>query len=278
MYTEKSIELKSDFYCRYGSASGHMYFERTGTPCVLMRGSAHMIAFAFKSGVRACGRKYGDVIKILDTRSNVSDISFAQNGLGAQILYETDIEDMRKNKETAEYTIDKLLKRMEIGEKYNTSGSLADICDNYGSRGWCAYHSYGETVSVPFPLGGYNVIVIRTQKNGRLFCGGSEAESFEKNETKRIVTAAEALRACREDILFNMLNRSERDIEAFMAPSAQAVKAVRAAMEAGACAARICDPGIVCITEKSKTDSAVHAIAESFERAVGYAAGISVVY
>ena len=278
MYTEKSIELKSDFYCRYGNASGQMYFERTGTPCVLMRGSAHMIAFSFKSGVRACGRKYGDVIKILNTRSNVSDVSFTKNGLGAQILYEHDIEDMKKNKETAEYTIDKLLKRMGLGTKYYTDGSLTEICDKYGSSGWCAYHSYGETVSIPLPLGGYNVIVIRTQKNSRLLCVGKEAEAFEKNETKRIITAVEGLKVCREDILFNMLNRSERDIEAFMSPSEQAVKAVRSAMEAGVCAARICEPGIVCIPEKNNTDSAVHRIAESFERSVGYTAGISVVY
>lgn len=276
MYTEKSIELKSDFYSRYGSAEGRLYFERTGTPCVLLRSSSKMIAFAFKSGVRACGRRYGDVLKILDTRSNVCDVSFVQGGKGAQILYEADIVQM-KNKETAAYTIDKLLLRMGLQSKFNTADTLTAVCDKYGSGGWCAYAEYGEISRIPLPLGGYNVIVIRTQKNNRLCCSGASAEEFERNEARRVMTAAEALKACREDILFNIMNQSEKDIEICMSPSEQAVKAVRAAMKSGARAARICEPGIVCITEKNDTDSAVHNIAEAFEKEVGYAAGISVV-
>lgn len=276
MYTEKSIELKSDFYNRYGSAEGRLYFERTGTPCVLLRSSDRMIAFAFKSGVRACGRRYGDVLKILDTRSNVCDVSFVQGGKGAQILYEADIMQM-KNKETAEYTVDKLLLRMGLQSKFNTADTLTAICDKYGSGGWCAYTECGEVKRIPLPLGGYNVIVIRTQKNNRLSCSGSSSVEFQRNEARRVLTAAEALKACREDILFNMMNQSEKDIETCMSPSEQAVKAVRAAIKSGACAARICEPGIVCITEKKVTDSAIHNIAEAFEREVGYAAGISVV-
>ena len=80
MYTESSVELKSDFYSRYGTASGVLYFERVGLPFALLKGEDSVLGFAASCGVRAYGRRCGDVIKVLDSESNVCDVRFGGSG------------------------------------------------------------------------------------------------------------------------------------------------------------------------------------------------------
>lgn len=277
MYSEKSVEMKSDFYSRYGCASGHLFFERAGLPCVLMKSETHMLAFSFKCGIRACGRKYGDVIKILDTNSNVCDISFVKSGTGAQILYCKDMDGLIKTDETTSYVIDKLLVRMGLDRKYDTYNTLSEICDVYGSSGWCAYSNHGNISQIPLPLSKYNVILIKTPKNSRYKSDKELSNLFNNSETERIEKAVTALKVCEEERFFNLLNQSQADIEKFMSPPKIALKAVKAAQDADALAVRICNHGVVCITPKNKTDCVIHRISVEFERVVGYSATIAVV-
>ena len=81
MYTEKSAVLKNDFYSRYGEMSGELYFERIGLPCVLLEGTERKLAFALGCGIRAYGRRMGDVLRILDADSDTCRVHFMQNGM-----------------------------------------------------------------------------------------------------------------------------------------------------------------------------------------------------
>lgn len=276
MYTEQSIELKSDFYSRYGSAALKLYFERTGLPCVLLNSGTHMLAFALGCGARAYGRECGDILRIINADSDECDVRFAPHGLGAQILYKEDIPGVGGMRETVEYTIIKLLCNMRHLREPRMDG-VAELCDNYGSGGWCAYYENGVKSSVPLPLMHYNVVLVRMGKRTRK----ANIEGYERfcvGETERIRTAAEALESCRMDVLFDIVNESEKSIEKLLAPPRPAVCAARAAAEAdGVLASRICDIGVICITEADMTDSAIQTISHSFERSMGYPAGIEIV-
>ena len=276
MYTESSIELKSDFYCRYGSAALQLYFERTGLPCVILDSGSERLAFAMGLGVRAYGRECGDILRIINADSNECDVTFAPHGLGAQILYKEDMPGMDLMRETAEYTILKLLCAMRHVREPGMGG-IVEMCDRFGSRGWCAYDD-GEIVrQVPLPLVYNNVILVRTGKKHRDTAAGGY-ERFCEGERLRIEYAARALRACRTDLFFEAVNESELSIERLLSPPQASVEAVHDVMEAdGVLAARICDPGIICITEKDKTDSVIQSISHSFESRTGYPAGIIVV-
>ncbi len=279
MYTERSVELKSDFYSRYGSASGTLYFERVGLPFMLMRGGSRMLAFAADCGVRAYGRRYGDVLRVLDSDSNVCDVRFCGGGGGAQILYKTDLSGFGREEETIAYTVDKLLVRMGIKKSIDVSNKrAAALCDEFGSRGWCAYLGRGGAKSLPLPLADHNVMMIRVRKNGGRKVNETDLECFEEGEDRRIEAAAAGLKDCRPEVLFEMMNESERAAEKLLGVSAQARRAAEIAMDTdGVCAARICESGVLCISEREKTDSAAHMIREEFGKQVGYYTGIAVI-
>lgn len=275
MYTEKSVELKSDFYIRYGRAAGKLYFESTGVPCVVLRSGGDCIAFALRCGVRAYGRQYGDIIKIMNSERNEVDIHFTESGRGAQILYKKDLKSLNGIDETAEYTVNKLMVRMGLGGRTQDRESVISLCDRLGRDGWCAYREQGIEQQLPLPIGDYNILIIRTQKNGRLRGERALAAQFCDEERKRMRAAAEGLKRCRAEVLFEMVNESERSIERLMNPPERALAAVRAAMSAdGVAAARLCDLGAVCFTEKNKTDSAMKQISTEYERSTGFSAGI----
>ena len=272
MYTRTSVELKNDFYCRYGETAGQLYFERVGYPCPIMQSKTHMLAFSLECGVRAYGREYGDVLRITDAESNICDVKFVSNGRGAQILYKTDACGLRSKNETVAYTIGKLIRKMSgetVGEDTST---LAGVCDNYGSCGWCAFSEYGRITRVPLPLSGINMLLVRTQKRRRT---ASDLQNrFFEGETERIIAAAAGLKECRTDVFFEMINESERAIEMLLEP----VLAVHAAMAAdGVLASRICDMGVVCFVKQERCDSAIRAISSEYEYSVGYNAGFFVV-
>ncbi|MBQ3425773.1 MAG: hypothetical protein IJH37_01350 [Clostridia bacterium] len=276
MYTEPSIELKSDFYCRYGSAALRLYFERTGLPCVILDAGKEKLAFALGCGVRAYGRECGDILRIINAGSNECDVTFAPYGLGAQILYKEDIAGVSGLRETTEYTILKLLCDMRRIRRPD-SGGLAELCDIYGSRGWCAHERDGEAAQLPLPLMHYNVILVRAGRSGRTRKNNGYAR-FAEGERDRIEYAALALRACRLEQFFEAINESEKAIERLMSPSSEAVAAVRGAMETdGVVAARICGMGVICLTEKDRTDSAIHSIATRYAASTGSRPGIFVV-
>lgn len=276
MYTEPSIELKSDFYCRYGSAALRLYFERTGLPCVILDSGKERLAFAMGCGVRAYGRECGDILRIINASSNECDVTFAPYGLGAQILYKEDITGVAGLRETTEYTILKLLCDMRRIRR-PISGGLAELCDIYGSRGWCAYEADGEAGQVPLPLMQHNVILIRADRSDRTL-KNSGFTRFAEGERERIEFAARALRACRLELFFEAVNESEKAIERLLSPSSGAVAAVHSAMETdGVVAARICGMGVICITEKDRTDSAMHSITNRYAASTGRRPGIIVV-
>lgn len=278
MYTEKSVSLKSDFYSRYGEAEGDLYFERTGLPCVLMEGGDKTLEFSLGCGVRVYGRKTGDVLRILNAKSNVCDVHCVKNGKGAQILYEADIPDLRHMSTLTVYTIDKILKKMGIGDSDGFDISNAAICDMYGSGGWCALREYDRVRQVPLPLLDYNVLLIRTQKNSKRFKDEDLLRRFRKGESERIAYAVEGLKKCRIEVLFDMLNESERAIEILLNPKKQALCAAEIASHTdGVHAAKLCDVGVICFVEKNLTDAAARTISQEFEKCLGYSAGIVVV-
>lgn len=277
MYTESSIELKTDFYSRYGATTGSLYFERIGFPCVLMDSGNKMLAFSMSCGVRAYGRGYGDVLKVMNANSNVCDIKFKPGGEGAQILYRQDVENMPWLNETVDYTVNKLLMRMHRGRSELSIYNPVDLCDRYGSNGWCAYLSGGRAKQLPFPMLDENVIFIRTGRSGIKGDAITE-EQFCRGESERISAAAEGLRGCRTDVLYDMLRESERAVELLLSPSKRAVCAANAAMKAdGVYAAKICRGGVVCFVDKSYTDSAMHKIEAEYERESGSKTRILVV-
>ncbi len=276
MYTRASAELKTDFYCRYGETSGHLYFERVGYPCTIMQSRTHMLAFSLDCGVRAYGREYGDVLRITDADSNICDVKFVNNGRGAQVLYKADNCDLQCKNETAAYTVSKLLKKINSGFSGADADSLVGICDSYGSGGWCAFSEYGNIRSIPLPLDGINTVLIRTRKRrGRK----SDMQSrFYESETERIIAAAAGLKECRTEVFFEMVNESEKAVEMLLEPAPQSVLAVHSALSAdGVLAARICDMGIICFVKEERTDSAIRVISSEYECSVGYNAGFLVV-
>lgn len=278
MYTEKSVALKTDFYNRYGEAEGDLYFERTGLPCVLMEGGDKTLEFSLGCGVRAYGRRTGDVLRILNAKSNVCDVHCVKNGMGAQILYETDIPDLRNMSTLTVYTVEKILKRMGIAQRDGFDKSNAAICDIYGSKGWCALREYNKIKQVPLPLLDHNVLLIRTQKNPEVFKDEMLLKRFRNGESERISIAAEGLKKCRLEVLFNMLSESEKAIELLLRPKKQALYAAKIAGETdGVSAAKICDIGVICFVEKDLTDAAACTISNEFEKCLGYSAGIVVV-
>lgn len=276
MYTKTSVELKNDFYCRYGETVGRLYFERVGYPCAVMRSRTHMLAFSFDCGVRAYGRAYGDVLRIMDAESNICDVKFVNNGEGAQILYKADDCDLQCKNETVAYTIGKLIRKMNSELPLVNTKSLAGICDSFGSGGWCALGECGRFSEIPLPLSGINVVLIRTQRRQKRV---SEMQNrFFDSETERIKAAAAGLKECRTDVFFEMINESERAAEMLLEPASQSVLAVHAAMSAdGVLAARICDMGVICFVRQDRTDSAIRAISTEYEYSVGYNAGFFVV-
>lgn len=277
MYTEKSIDLKNDFYSRYGESRGILYFGKTGVPCTILDGGTSKLVFPLKCGVRAYGRGYGDVLKIMDTQTNVCDVHFVENGKGAQILYRKDIEDLRGMKETVDYTVNKILMRMGSNGRVKKDYGDTAICDRYAPDGWCAVKINDKIESVPFPMNDYSVLLIRPRKN-RLSGDEQGRKQFDIGERERIVTALSALKKCRTDIFFDMINESEKSIERLLAPSGEAVKTIHATYGIeGVDAVRICDMGIIAFSKRDKTDNAINRIKSECERSLGYSVRISVV-
>lgn len=276
MYTEKSVELKSDFYSRYGENCGRVFFERTGLPCMILGGEEYM-AFTFDCGVRAYGREYGDILRIMDSDSNICDVHFVKDGKGAQILYKRDMANITEMSSTVTYTVNKLLRIMGCKERLAWCDGIEAVCDRYGTSGWCAVKIDGEFKSVPLPLGGYNVILIRTRKR-RLASKGGAVELFQREERERIKQACSGLKECRVNTFFDMVNLSQMAVERMLNPSCELVATVRSAQEAdGVSAVKICGLGVVAFCERSKTDSAVHAIVNECSRRLGYTVRVAVV-
>ena len=276
MYTEKSVILKSDFYCRYGQASGKLWFERTGLPCVIMESKTHMLAFSLDCGVRAYGRGYGDVLRVLNAESSVCDVHFVESGKGAQILYRTDIADIKGMREVEDYTINKLLYKMGSTGRVGKDTALVGLCDEYAPNGWCLVKEYDSVQSLPLPIKKYNVLLIRPRKS-RLSSDKDGLERFCNTETQRIKAAASALGECREDIFFEIINESQKSVEITFSLSSAVKCALDAAMENGALASRLCDIGIIAFCRRCDTDSIARAVRVAFEREIGYRPSISVV-
>lgn len=277
MYTEHSVELKSDFYSRFGETQGKLYFEKKGLPCKIFDGGDDFMAFALGCGVRAYGRDYGDILRVMDADSNVCDVHFVKSGKGAQILYKKDIKDISEMSATAVYTVNKLLRSMGCNERLSGDEGLHAVCDRYGDGGWCAVKSDGKLSSVPFPVSGYNVIVIRTRKR-RIKADEEITEVFHRSERERINAVCEGLRNCGLEAFFRALNESQTSIEKMLNPSKELMAAVESARNGeGVCAVRICDLGVVAFVRRSDTDTAVHSIINECKSRLGYAVRVSVV-
>lgn len=278
MYTEKSTELKNDFYTRFGEAEGKLYFARTGIPCVLLKSDTKMLAFSGTAGVRAYGRKYGDVLKLLDNTQNTCDVHFVKNGSGAQILYSRDLRDMHAADGTLDYTIEKLMTKMGISRSISMASSLEAICDRVGSDGWCAYSGDDGISSLPLPLSRYNVMIIRTKKNKCVNNDAVKIHLFNIGENERIKSAAKALRDCNVETLFNMINESQSELARLEIVSGNTLETAAAAREAsGVCAVRASNLGVMCICDKNYTDVAAHDIKEHFKHFSGISVGIIII-
>ena len=277
MYTEKSVELKSDFYSRYGESHGRLYYEKSGLPCVILGGGEEFMAFSLDCGVRAYGRDYGDVLKICDSDSNVCDIHFASRGKGAQILYRRDIFGIREMDEVVSHTVNKLLRKIGCNERMPADDGYCAVCDRYGADGWCAVKLHGQFKSVPLPLGGYNVILIRTRKQ-RLVFECDEFEHFRYGDRERIRLSTESLKECRLDAFFDMINKSELSMEHMLNPSDEILSVIKSAQDTdGVCACRITDIGVVAFCRKEMTDVALRGIINQCSRRLGYAVRVAVV-
>lgn len=277
MYKEQSVELKSDFYSRFGESHGELYFERCGLPCKIMGGEDSFMVFTLACGVRAYARGYGDIVRIMDALTNVCDVHYAKDGRGAQILYKRDISGISEMEDTITYVVNKLLKRVGSYERIESTAGLDAVCDRYGESGWCAVKMNGGFMRVPLPMSGYNVILIRTRKR-KIAADRDTFEIFCRGERGRIEQAAEGLSKCRLNTFFDMINGSQISLEKLLHPSGELVAAVRSAQEAdGVRAVRITDLGVVAICEKSKTDSALHEIARECTRRLGYSVRVAVV-
>ena len=277
MYTEKSVELKSDFYSRFGEVRGKLHFEKTGLPCKIFDGGEDFMAFSLGCGVRAYGRDYGDILRVMDSDSNVCDVHFVKSGKGAQILYKKDVKDISEMSATATYTVNKLLKNMGCNERIAKDDGLEAVCDRYGDGGWCAVKTGGRFGSVPFPLGGYNVIMIRTRKR-KIKADNEMLDVFYRNERERMREVCEELRKCGLDTFFNAVNESQSAIEKMLNPSSELMHAVESARNGeGVCAVKICDVGVIAFVKRSDTDRAVHSIINECKSRLGYSVRVLVV-
>ncbi len=277
MYTEKSIELKSDFYSRFGETQGKLYFERTGLPCKIFDGGEEFMAFSLGCGVRAYGRDYGDILRIMDSDSNVCDVHFVKSGKGAQILYKKDIKDISEMSATSVYTVNKLLRNMGCDERIAKEEGLESVCDRYGDGGWCAVKTGGRFERVPLPMGGYNVVMIRTRKR-KIKADNEIMEVFQRNEKERIGEVCEGLRKCGLEAFFKAINESQTSIERMLNPSAELMSAVESARNGeGVCAVKICDLGVIAFVKRSNTDAAVHSIINECKARLGYSVRVLVV-
>lgn len=276
MYTEKSVGLKSDFYCRYGDGGGVLYFERTGLPCKIMEGNGGYMAFSLDCGVRAYGRRGGDMLKILNSDTNVCEARFVKGGKGTQILYKTDLPNVSEMRETVRYTIAKLLKKMGSTGITPSRELLVGVCDEFAPNGWCAVNERGNTARVPLPLFDCNVILVRPRR-GRFF-GSDGIMRFRESEDRRITAAAAALRECRTEVFFEMVNESQTSLERILLPSERLLNVANAVRDTeGVFAARICDIGVVAFCKKELTDNVVNAVNRSCRRSLGYTLPIAVV-
>lgn len=277
MYTERSVNLKSDFYKRYGEASGRLYFEKTGLPCVVLDGGENKMMFSLNCGVRAYGRAYGDVLRVLNADTNVCDVHFVKNGKGAQILYKTDIADLQGVRNTAIYTINNLLYKMGSTGRIENDTSLESICDRYAPFGWCGVKLNGNFYSVPLPLFDYNVLLIQPRKT-RITSKSEMLDRFRCSENDRINGAYMALKSYKIDTFFEILNESEKSAEMLLALSDEIVCAVHATYGIeGIAATRVCEYGIISFCGKEKTDNAILRIQNECKRNLGYSVRIAVV-
>ncbi len=277
MYTEKSVDLKSDFYTRYGETNGSLYFEKTGVPCTLLDAGTHKLVFPLDCCVRAYGRSYGDVLKVMDTDTNVCDVHFVESGKGAQILYSTDIGDIYGAKETVLYTVNKLLFKMGSAGRLQKKYDDVSLCDNHAPKGWCAIKCFDEIKTAPFPFSDYNVLLIRARKS-RITESEEILNSFNMGERERIRIALQALKECRTDVLFDMVNESQKSIERLLSPAHEQVSIVHSTYGVdGIDATRICRCGVVSFCKKAKTDSAISRIKTECENNLDYSVRISVV-
>lgn len=260
MYTKKSIVLKSDFYARFGEANGIIHFERTGLPCAMLDSGSCALAFSMGCGVRAYGRQYGDVLKVINDDENICDVHFVENGKGAQILYSADLNGVKGMKQTAMYTINKLLCKIGSTGRIKDEFGMTALCDKYAPEGWCALKMYDEVKSLPLPMGLYNVILIQVGRIG-FSCGEDEVMQFTSCERSRIEAAAAGLRACRTDVLFEMINESNQSINRILRPRGGVDKLSDIVLRVdGVKACRVCEIGIICFCERDKTDAVIHTL------------------
>ena len=277
MYTKKSVNLKSDFYSRYGEASGKLCFERTGLPCTILDGGTSQLVFSLDCGVRAYGRQYGDVLRVLNSDTNVCDVHFVKNGKGAQILYKMDITDLCGMRQTAIYTINKLLYKIGSTGRLEVREGIESVCERYAPKGWCAVKLNGDIKSAPMPLYDYNVLLIQMRKTKTV--GKSEMlNQFRCSEYDRISAAYTALKKCKIDTFFDIVNESEKSVELLLSLSDEALGAVHATYGIeGISATRACECGIISFCKKEKTDNAILRIFNECKSSLGYSVRISVV-
>ena len=277
MYTEKAVELKTDFYCRYGRAKGELFFEKVGLPCSVLEGNDCFLAFSFDCGVNVYGRGYGDIIKVMDAKSNICDIHFVKNGRGAQVLYELDMADITGMREIAGYAINKLLCKMGLGSRLDNDYTTASVCDRYAPKGWAALKLYDEIKSVPFPMFDYNVLLLRTRRTAFRW-KEEDYNEFSIGEKNRIGGIGSYLRECNMNYFFDTVNESEASFERTLEPPEEMVQAVAQARSAdGVTAVKICNMGIVVFCDKNKTDAAIRSIRLGCLKRLGYEVRIAVV-
>lgn len=277
MYTEKSVDLKKDFYARYGNAQGMLHFAKTGVACTVLDADVGKLMFPLDCGVRAYGRCYGDILRVMNTQTDVCDVHFTQEGKGAQILYRKDIEDLRGMDAAARYTVNKIL---EMGgsllyEEKNYDD--VEICDIYAPEGWCAVKMFDEIKTVPLPLMGYGIVLIRSRKHS-VRAGEEKRKQFNLAEKERIRVAFAGLKECKLEVLFDMINESEKSIERLFSLNSELRATVRATHGiAGIDAVRICDIGVVCFVRNDNIDSIINTLKRECERYLGYNVRISMV-
>lgn len=277
MYSERSVDLKSDFYARFGETTGCLYFEKTGLPCSVLDSATHRILFSLNCGVRAYGRDYGDILKIMDSQSDCCDIHFVDKGKGAQILYHTDIEDAEGVDEAVSYTVNKILYKMGSTGRIKKEYTDLTLCDMYAPQGWCAVKEYDTVKSVPLPLSEYNVLLIKGRRN-KISYQEELKKQFDSGELDRVIIAKQGLKECREDVFFDMINESQKSIERLFNPPQDIIKAVRSTYGIdGVYATRICDIGIISFCKRRKTDNVINRIIVESEQLLGYPVRISVV-
>ena len=277
MYTEKSVDLKRDFYARYGKTSGRLFFKKVGLPCTIFDGGKNSLMLTLDCGVRVYGRQCGDVLKVLNCDTNVCDVHFVKNGRGAQILYSVDIPDVKGMKDTVLYAINAVLREMGSTGRLIGEYDTVALCEKYAPYGWCAVKEGDTAKSIPMPLGEYNIILMRTRKN-RLVAPAELTDRFHISEYERIKASVTGLKECRTDAFFDMVNESQNSVERLLSPSEELMQGINAVRSAdGVCASKICNRGIIAFCEKDRTDSAIIRINNEYKSAMGYSPNLAVV-